>query len=203
MESAADLYKHYEKLGEKRGEVGVAGTQALKVAERIAALKPAGGQFYGGVGNDLRKVLALLKADLELEVIQLQMGGYDTHSNQTSAHQQLMTQLGNNLNQFQAELDKAGLGKRVVTVVMSEFGRRAKENLSGGTDHGSAGPVFVLGAGLQTGFHGKYPSLEDLDRDNFKYTTDFRRIYASVLDHVFGMDPKPVVGDHKPLELFA
>lgn len=203
MEKAADLYRHYEQLGEQRGEVGVAGTQALKVAKRIAALKPAGGQFYGGIGNDLRKVLALLKADLGLEAIQFQMGGYDTHSNQTASHQRLLTQLGNNLNQFQAELDKAGLGKRVVTVVMSEFGRRAKENLSGGTDHGSAGPVFVMGAGLQPGFHGKYPSLEDLDRDNFKYTTDFRRIYAAVLDHVFDMDPKPVVGDHKPLELFA
>ncbi len=203
MEGAADLYKQYESLGAERGEVGTAGTQALKVARRIAALKPAGGRFYDRIGNDLRKVLALLKADLGLEAIQLQMGGYDTHSNQANAHQQLLSKLGNNLNQFQAELDKAGLGKRVVTVVMSEFGRRAKENLSGGTDHGSAGPVFVLGAGIQAGFHGAYPSLDDLDRDNFKYTTDFRSVYASVLQHALQIDPRPVLGDHKPLELFA
>ncbi len=203
MEAAADLYRSYEKLDGKRGEVGVAGAQALKVARRIAKLKPAGGRFYSRIGTDLRKVLALLKADLGLEVIQLQMGGYDTHNNQSASHQRLLAELGNNLNQFQAEIDKAGLGKRVVTLVMSEFGRRAKENLSGGTDHGSAGPAFVLGAGIQPGFHGAYPSLDDLDRDNFKFTTDFRRIYAALLGGAFRMDPKPILGDFKPLELFA
>ncbi len=203
MEKASKLYERYGKLTGQRADVGKAGTQALKVARKIASLKPAGGQFYGGLGNDLRKVLALLKADLGLEAIQLQMGGYDTHSNQAASHQRLLSQLGNNLNQFQAELDKAGLGESVVTVVMSEFGRRAKENLSGGTDHGSAGPVFVLGKGVKPGFHGAYPSLDDLDRDNFKYTTDFRRLYASLLSGAFRMDPTPILGAHKPLELFA
>jgi len=211
MEGASDLYRRYAALmpsadteGDAiRGEVGQAGAQALKVAKRIAALRPAGGGFYGSIGSDIRKVLALLKADLGLECIQFQMGGYDTHSNQSASHQRLLTQLGNNLNAYQQELEKAGLGERVVTVVMSEFGRRATENLSGGTDHGSAGPVFVLGKGLAHGFHGAYPSLEDLDRENFKFTTDFRRIYASILRHAFDMDPQPILGDYTPLELFA
>lgn len=203
MEDASALYRRYEGLGAKRGEVGQAGTQALKVAKRIAALKPAGGPFYERIGRDLRMVLALLKADLGLECIQFQMGGYDTHSNQAASHQRLLSQLGNNLNAFQGELDKAGLADRVVTLVISEFGRRATENISGGTDHGSAGPVFVIGKGVANGFHGAYPSLEDLDRENFKYTTDFRCIYAAVLKHAFGMDAKPILGEFEPLELFA
>ncbi len=203
MQGAAGLYRDYAKLGGTRKELGAAGTQALSVAKRIAALRPAGGPFYGGVGNDLRKVISLLKADLGLECIQFQMGGYDTHSNQTASHNRLLTQLGNNLNAFQGEIEKAGLGDRVVTVVISEFGRRATENISGGTDHGSAGPVFVIGKGVNAGFHGAYPSLEDLDRENFKFTTDFRRIYAALIGTTFRTDPKPILGDFAPLELFA
>ena len=203
MEAAAALYPQYQDLGAQRAEVGEAGTRALAVAKRIARLKPAGGQFYGTLGDDLRKVLALLQADLGIEVIQLQMGGYDTHSNQAPSQQRLFSELGNNLNQYQAELDKAGLGPRVVTMVMSEFGRRARENLSGGTDHGSACPVFLLGDGLKPGLHGAYPSLEDLDQDNLKFTTDFRSIYAGLLRDALRIDPKPVLGDHTPLELFA
>ena len=203
MQAASELYRRYADLGAKRGEVGRAGSQALDVAARIAALRPAGGSFSGRLGQDLRKVLALLQAKLGLECIQFQMGGFDTHSNQAASHQRLMRELGNNLNVFQRELEKAGLGERVVTVVFSEFGRRATENLSGGTDHGAAGPVFVMGKGLTPGLHGAYPSLEDLDRENLKYTTDFRRLYASLLGHAFDVDPQTVVGDFKPLELFA
>jgi uncharacterized protein (DUF1501 family) len=203
MEGTSDLYRRYADLAEKRGEVGRAGAQALEVAARIARLKPAGGPYQGRLGQELAKTMALLQADLGLECIQLQMGGYDTHSNQTPGHQRLLTELGNNLNVFQQQLEQKGLGDRVVTLVMSEFGRRAKENLSGGTDHGSAGPVFVVGQGIANGFHGAYPSLDDLDRDNFRFTTDFRRIYAAVLAHAFAMDPKPVLGDFQPLELFA
>jgi len=203
MEKASQLYKRYSTFKDARGVVGQAGAQALKVARKIASLKPAGGNFPGRLGQDLRKVLALLQADLDLEVIQIQMGGFDTHSNQAASHQRLLTELGNNLNAFQTALEKGGLGKRVVTVVMSEFGRRASENLSGGTDHGSAGPVFVVGQGIRPGFLGAYPSLDNLNRENFKFTTDFRRIYAALLHHAFRMDPKPILGDYKPLELFA
>lgn len=203
MAAAAKLYERYEGMDAARGAVGQAGARAIDVAKRIARLKDAGGPFYGRIGGDLRKVLALLKADLGLEVIQFQMGGYDTHSNQTASHNRLLGELGNNLERFQTQLEQAGIADRVVTVVFSEFGRRASENISGGTDHGSAGPVFVMGKGVNTGFHGAYPSLDDLDRDNLKFTTDFRRIYATLLQTTFETDPKAVLGDHAPLELFA
>jgi uncharacterized protein (DUF1501 family) len=203
MKGATSLYEQYANLDGVRAEVGVAGTQALEVARRIARLRAAGGPFRGRLGADLRKVMALLKADLDLECIQVPMGGYDTHADESATHRHLFTELGANLDAFQAEVEKAGLGPRVVTLVISEFGRRVPENLSGGTDHGSAGPVFVVGQGLHAGFHGAYPSLEDLDRGNFKFTTDFRRVYASVLASALRVDPKPVLGDFEPLELFA
>jgi uncharacterized protein (DUF1501 family) len=136
-------------------------------------------------------------------VIQLSFGGFDTHAGQAGQHNQILTQLGNNLRAFQEQIESLGLGDRVVTTVFSEFGRRARENLSGGTDHGWAYPCFVLGKGVKPGFHGAQPSLEDLDNDNLRYTTDFRRLYASLLRDFLEVDPKPVVGDFEPLGLLA
>jgi len=195
------MYKEAAKLGGARGEVAARAIEALKVAERISKLKEVTGGFYGAVGRDLGKALALLRTDLDLEVIHLSMGGYDTHANQGPSHNQLLSQLGNNLRSFQDQLERSGLGDRVITCVFSEFGRRAQENLSGGTDHGSAYPAFVIGQGVKQGLHGKYPSLEDLDRGNFKYTTDFRSLFGGLLQDFLQLDPKPVLGEFAPLEL--
>ncbi len=199
----AEVYREAAKMGGVRGEVAARAIEALKVANRIAALRPVTGGFYGPVGRDLGKALALLRSKLDLEVIHLSMGGYDTHANQGGQHNGLLGQLGNNLRSFQDQLERAGLGDRVVTCVFSEFGRRATENLSGGTDHGSAYPAFVIGKGIKPGLHGKYPSLEDLDRGNFKYTTDFRGLFAGLLTDFLHMDARAAIGPHTPLELMA
>jgi len=198
-----EMYKEAAKLGGVRGEVAARAIEALKVANRIAALKTVTSGFYGVVGRDLGKALALLRSKLDLEVIHLSMGGYDTHASQGGSHNRLLSQLGNNLRSFQDQLERSGLGDRVVTCVFSEFGRRATENLSGGTDHGSAYPAFVIGKGIKPGLHGKYPSLEDLDRGNFKYTTDFRGLFSGLLTDFLQIDAKAVIGPHKPLELIA
>jgi uncharacterized protein (DUF1501 family) len=81
----------------------------------------------------------------------------------------------------------------VVVLVYSEFGRRVRANGSDGTDHGTAGPVFLLGRGVRGGFHGAEPSLTDLDDGDLKHSTDFRSVYASVLDGVLGTDPGRVL----------
>ena len=204
MTLAASLYGTYAAAGDgTRAEVGAAGDQAIRVASRISKLKPEGSGMSGPLGESLKKVVALLTAKLDLECVQISFGGFDTHSNQLPSHQRLLSQVGNNLRAFQNHIESIGLGDSTVTVVMSEFGRRVPENLSGGTDHGSAGPVFVIGKGVQHGFHGAQPSLEDLDRDNLKYTTDFRRIYAAILQHALGMKSEPILGAYKPLELFV
>ncbi|MHC4550022.1 MAG: DUF1501 domain-containing protein [Planctomycetota bacterium] len=202
-EETLRMYERYQDLPGARGEVARRAIEAFKVAGKIASLRPVRGAFYGPVGQDLAKVVALLKTDLDLEVIWLSFGGFDTHASQAPRHNALLGQLGNNLRAYQDLLDRLGLADRVVTCVFSEFGRRAQENLSGGTDHGSAYPGFVLGQGIKPGFVGGYPSLEDLDRGNFNYTTDFRRLYATLLRDFLGIDPGPVLGDHRPLELIA
>ena len=203
MEASAALYRSSADEAGPVGALGQAGSEALDVAKRIASLSPASTYYPGTLGQRFKKVEALLGAKLNLEVIQLEQGGYDTHSNQAGRHARLLTELGNTLRIFQNRLERMGLAERVVTVVFSEFGRRASENLSGGTDHGTAGPVFVVGKGLRHGLHGAAPSLDDLDRDNLRYTTDFRSLYASLLGHCYDINPEPVLGKHAPLELFV
>jgi uncharacterized protein (DUF1501 family) len=202
-EEAVAMYETFKKMEGARAAVADRAIEALQVARRIASLRPVQQGFYGVLGRELAKVVALLRTDLDLEVIQLSFVGFDTHANQGPRHNGLLGQLGNNLRNYQNLLDRMGLGDRVVTCVFSEFGRRANENLSGGTDHGSAYPAFVLGQGIKPGLHGAYPSLEDLDNNNFKYTTDFRRLYAALVRDFLCMDPKPVLGEFEPLELIA
>ena len=203
LEKTVAMYEEFEKMEGARKELARKTLEALKVAEKIRRLRPTGGGMYGRLGQDLQKVAALLSSDLDLEMIHLRFGGFDTHANQAGAHNGLLAQVGNNLRAFQQHLDRNGLSDRVVTFVFSEFGRRPAENLSGGTDHGSAYPAFVIGKGIKPGLHGAYPSLEDLDRGNFKHTTDFRRVYSALLRDFLDIDPKPIVGDHQPLELLA
>lgn len=203
LREASKLYEAYAKMGDLRGEVGKAAVQSLDVAAKIARLRPSDGSYYGALGDRLRRAMALLRADLDLEIIQLELGGFDTHAGQRGAHQGLLSQLGNNLNSFQEHLERLGLAEQVVTVVFSEFGRRVAENASGGTDHGSAGPVFVMGKGIKGGLYGDHPSLTDLDNGNLRYTVDFRRIYAAILRDGMQIAPEKVLGDFEPLPLFA
>ncbi len=203
MGAVADLWRRHGDAPDLRGDLARAGTEALDVAARLAALKPAGGPYTGALGGKLRLVESLLLADLDLDAIHLGQGGYDTHSNQTAQHARLLQELGSNLDTFQRRIDDAKIGDRVVTFVFSEFGRRAAENLSGGTDHGTAGPVFVIGTGVRPGRHGASPSLDDLDRDNLRHTVDLRSVQAALLAHAYRIDPAPIVGAHPPMALFA
>ncbi|MCH9728670.1 MAG: DUF1501 domain-containing protein, partial [Actinomycetia bacterium] len=85
-------------------------------------------------------------------------------------------------------------GRNVVVMAYSEFGRRVGANASQGTDHGTAGPVFVAGDPVKGGFYGDDPSLTDLDDDDLKASTDFRDVYYDVLTHTLNTDPEPVIG---------
>ena len=89
-------------------------------------------------------------------------------------------------------------------MVFSEFGRRVAENKSGGTDHGTAAPMFLMGDNVKAGLHGKAPSLTNLDKGDLKFTTDFRHVYASVLEDWFNVDAAPTLGQDFPsLKLFT
>jgi uncharacterized protein (DUF1501 family) len=114
-------------------------------------------------------------------------------SRQASTHANLLKELGESLAAFFKELKTLGHEKRVVVMTFSEFGRRVQEN-GGGTDHGAASCLFVAGPGVKGGLVGKHPSLKDLDNGDLRFHTDFRRIYATLLNNWLGCDDQAVLG---------
>ena len=132
---------------------------------------------------DLRKVAALIEAGFPTRVYYVSLSGFDTHAAQVSGRFYLLTGLGEALHAFHRDLDRIGRSSDVLTLMFSEFCRRVAENASQGTDHGTAGPMFLMGDSVKPGFHGEHPSLTDLDDNgDLKMTMDFRRVYATALE---------------------
>lgn len=146
------------------------------------------------LARTLQQVTQMLTSDFGTRVVYLQLGGFDTHANEKPQHATLMTQLADSLLAFQNDLDGHGLGDRVVTMTFSEFGRRVKENGSQGTDHGAAGPMFVVGKSVRGGLYGNHPRLDDLDDGDLKYGIDFRSVYSTVLEDWLGASASDVLG---------
>jgi uncharacterized protein (DUF1501 family) len=181
---------------------------AYAASRRVAELtgrRPEGDARYPGttLAGRLQTVARLLKADLGARVFYTVQGGYDTHAGQSNTHYSLLFELGGAIKAFVDDLAAAKLADRVVVLGFSEFGRRVAENSSAGTDHGTAGLVFLAGPGVKSGVHGKVPSLTDLVDGDPKFTTDFRRVYASVLDQWLELPSPPALGSaFQPIELF-
>ena len=152
---------------------------------------------------DLKKVAALIAAKTPTRLFYLSQGGYDSHAAQAGAHQILMVYLSDALAGFLADMKRIGRADDVAVLAFSEFGRRVQENASKGTDHGTAGPMFLLGKKAKGGMHGKHPSLTDLDAGNLRMTTDFRRVYATAAKEWLGFDgtKKLLKGDFPTLGL--
>ena len=113
---------------------------------------------------------------------------------QAGAHGNLMRQLGDSLNAFYKDLKKQGNSGRVLTMCFSEFGRRVAQNASGGTDHGTAAPMYFVGDMIRPGLLGQHPSLTDLDEGDLKFNVDFRSVYASVLEDWMGTPSEKILG---------
>jgi uncharacterized protein (DUF1501 family) len=127
-------------------------------------------------------------------VYYVSLGGFDTHQNQKGRHENLMTQLAQGVSAFWADLKAQKNDDRVMMMTFSEFGRRVEQNASGGTDHGAAAPMFVIGGGIKAGVFGQHPSLTDLDQGDLKYNTDFRSVYATILQQWMDTPSKPILG---------
>jgi uncharacterized protein (DUF1501 family) len=134
------------------------------------------------LGNGLELVARLIAGSMPTRVYYVSQGGYDTHSNQKGTHERLLKDLDVSLSAFLAEMKSMKTLDRVVVMTFSEFGRRVAENASGGTDHGAAAPLFVMGGGVRAGLHGSHPSLTELNRGDLVHTTDFRSVYATLLE---------------------
>jgi uncharacterized protein (DUF1501 family) len=153
-------------------------------------------------GNDgfttgLQGVAAMIAANLPLRCVALEASGsYDTHAGQAAALTPALTTTAASLYSFQRDLEARGIADRVLTLVWSEFGRRAQENGSGGTDHGAAGTAFLIGSRAIGTAIGEFPGLSSLDPDgNLKPTSDFRSVYSSLLEQWLGFDAARVIPD--------
>lgn len=190
-QTGADLLRVNKRISEllaslpadaATGAAGLDGTTDPSVA--------AGRANGGSLASQLDLVARLIKAGSPTKAYSVSLGGFDTHANEKDAHARLMGELDAAVTGFFRQLGTAPEAGKVVFMAYSEFGRRVAANASGGTDHGTAGPVFVAGPAVKGGFYGDEPALTDLDQGDLKFTTDFRSIYATVLGGVIGVDPR-------------
>lgn len=146
------------------------------------------------LGRGLRNLARLLGAGFGTRLATIDQGGYDTHDDQPAAHADLLKTLSDSLAAWQADLDARGLSERVLTLVWSEFGRRAEDNDSRGTDHGAGGCVLLVGNHANGGIQSEFPGLTNLDEDgNLLVTTEFRNLYATLLEGWLGIEAGRVI----------
>ncbi len=173
----------------------LAGDEIRKVAGRLS---DTGTYPRDPFSLKLRLVSELISAGAPTRVYYVGLGGFDTHAAQEGRHDRLLEQLGAGLDAFVKDLTQKGLLDRVLVMTFSEFGRRVAENASGGTDHGAAAPMLLIGSAVKPGLHGPHPSLTDLDQGDLKFQVDFRSVYSTVLEQWMGIASQTVLGDRFP-----
>ena len=148
------------------------------------------------LGTSLKLVAKLIGGGLPTRIYYVSQGGYDTHTNQLGSQQRLLGDLAESVKAFTDDLRAQGNMGRVLVMTFSEFGRRVSENANGGTDHGAAAPMFVIGNKVKAGLLGQYPSLApaDLFQGDVKYNVDFRSVYAGVLENWLKTKSAPILG---------
>ena len=159
------------------------------------------------LGTKLKLAAQLIDAGIGARLFYVSIDGFDTHAGQGGATGRTPTcsrRCRKRSRAFYRDLAGRGHKDRLCVMTFSEFGRRANENGSKGTDHGAGAPMFLVGGKVKAGVVGKHPSLTELKEGNLIHDTDFRQVYAAVLDKWLGIDSKPIVGDgFKPAEVFA
>ena len=146
------------------------------------------------LGYKMDLVGRLIEQGFGTRVFYVAIDGFDTHSAQSTTHQALLQQVGDAVGQLFTRLQPNGDDKRTLVMTFSEFGRRVAENGSKGTDHGSGSCLLVAGPGVKGGAVGRHPSLTDLVEGDLKYHTDFRRVYATLLEGWLNVDSQAVLG---------
>jgi uncharacterized protein (DUF1501 family) len=183
---------------------------AMETIDRAAAAlsySPTVAYPNNGFGLAMRTVAGAIVNGIGSRVYWVQTGGYDTHAEQgaaAGAYGNLMGTLGDGLSAFYTDVRNRGLANDTTVIVFSEFGRRISENGSGGTDHGAAGVMMVLGGLVRGGLHGTaatlapgHPTLENNSGD-VRHETDFRSVYATLLDRWLGVNSVPILnGDFR------
>jgi uncharacterized protein (DUF1501 family) len=174
----------------------------IELKDRLAKFSTK--QTYGTdpFGAGFKQISQIVASSPATRVVYFSSGGFDTHSRQTDSHAKLLKNFSEAVAAFMAEMEAVGRADKVTVLVFSEFGRRAYENGSLGTDHGKAAPMFVIGKNVKGGLYGSRPDLTRLDDGDLPFSTDFRQVYASTLDNWLGVDSKAVLGGafaHMPM----
>ncbi|MCC6176244.1 MAG: DUF1501 domain-containing protein [Chloroflexi bacterium] len=198
----AGQFRPYEEQIRRTTKAALAGADELK---RIAgAYQPTVDYPADPFANGLKSISQVIASDLGTRIFFLQLGGFDTHANQATTHANLLGVLANGLAAFLRDLENQGRADDVLVMTFSEFGRRPNQNASGGTDHGTAEPMFLLGGSIRGGLHNAAPNLTELADGDLQMASDFRSVYASVVQDWLGADPVAVVGPGvQPLALLA
>ena len=149
----------------------------------------------GAFGNDLKQIAELMTADADIKIYYANLGGFDTHVGQKNKQTRLLKTYSDAMNAFIKDLKNNGLLEDTLIMTFSEFGRRVQQNASGGTDHGTANNVFLMGGNLKKkGFYNSAPDLKKLDKGDLIYQMDFRKIYATILEDWLDASPTKILG---------
>lgn len=167
-----------------------------EIAKASAKAKNAVPYPGSKLGQQFSMISRLIGGGMPTRIYYLSQGGYDTHTEQKGAHERLLKEMSEAVTAFLADLKAQGNLGRVSLMTFSEFGRRVKENASGGTDHGAAAPLFLAGGGIKAGLFGSMPSLapQNLFDGDVKYNVDFRSVYATVLEKHLGVKSEGILG---------
>ena len=207
----AECQHVYHRESDLQAAIAQSGTNLLVVGKKAASAlnsqqppKSISNNDAGDIGTQLDVVAELIKAGLPTKAYGVSASSFDTHAGQLEAQGQLLAQLDAGVQNFMGAFPQSSPGLSPVILIYSEFGRRPDSNSSGGTDHGSANVVIAVGPSVKGGFYGHMQSLRKLDDlGNFVHTTDVRRVYATVLEHIMGVSPRDIVGNHAPLEFLS
>jgi uncharacterized protein (DUF1501 family) len=163
-------------------------------------LPTVNGGNAGGDSNlaqQLDVVAKLIAAGSPTRVWSVSLGGFDTHANEANAQAELLGVVSDSISRFMGQMKSTSRAADVTMVLYSEFGRRVVGNGSQGTDHGTSGPMFVIGDKVNGGFYGDQPSLKNLINGDLAVTTDFRDVYATVLESILGSPAEQTLGGWK------
>lgn len=196
-----DMYQDFKGKG-LTGQLVKTGLAASAASEKLhkmtadAASKSTASYPDGRLSASLRLIAQMVAGQVGARVYTLQMDGFDTHVNQSRTHNGLLSNLSRSLKAFLDDLESRGVADEVLVLVHSEFGRRAQENDGRGTDHGAAAPCFILGKAVKGGLFGEHPELaaNKLVQGDLGFNTDFRSVYASLLEGWLESDARAILG---------
>jgi uncharacterized protein (DUF1501 family) len=194
-EVACTACQEYSALVGAMMQVGLDAMAASDTIAQAAANYQTSAKYpQDDFGNRMKLAAQIASSNLNPKILYVELGGFDTHSNQKGQQANLLQTLSDGIAAFYQDMSDNGRANDTLVMTFSEFGRRVQENGNRGTDHGTAEPLFAVGGKVSSNLYGTTPSLTDLDQGDIKYGIDFRQFYASVLDDWLGVDSSVILG---------